>query len=80
MRHGQGLSARPLGIDQGRDAPSRVDLQIVGGLLVALAQIEHMDLACNAAFIDRDRGPLPIAGAGGVKLHFSPSLIDWNSS
>jgi hypothetical protein len=39
-----------------------------------------MDLARNAAFIDRDRGPLPIAGAGGVKLHFSPSLIDWSSS
>jgi len=38
------------------------------------------DLARDAAFIDRDRGPLPIAGAGGVKLHFSPSLIDWISS
>jgi hypothetical protein len=35
-----------------------------------------MDLARNAAFIDRDRSPLPIAGAGGVKLHSSPSLID----
>src|SRR6266851_8908011 len=76
LRHGQGLTARPLGIDQGRDARSRVDLQIVDGLLVALAQIEHMDLARNAAFIDRDRGPLSIAGAGGEKLHFSPSLID----
>jgi hypothetical protein len=26
-----------------------------------LAQIEHMDLARNTAFIDGDRGPLPIA-------------------
>ena len=75
MRHGQGLSARPLGIDQGRDAPSRVDLQIVGGLLVALAEVEHMDLARNAALIDRDRGTLPVASAGGVKFHISPSLI-----
>jgi hypothetical protein len=31
-----------------------------------------MDLARNTAFIDGDRGPLPIAGAGGVKLHFRP--------
>jgi hypothetical protein len=35
-----------------------------------------MDLARNTAFIDRDRSALPIAGTGGVKLHFSPSLID----
>src|SRR5438874_2788319 len=35
------------------------DFQIVGGLLVALAQIEHVHLARNAAFIDRDRGTLP---------------------
>jgi len=52
------------------------DFQIVGGLLVALAQIEHVHLARNAAFIDRDRGTLPVASAGGVKLHISPSLID----
>jgi hypothetical protein len=76
LGHGQGLSARPPGIDQGRDARSRVDLQVVSGLLVALAQIEHMDLARNATLIDRDRGTLPVASAGGVKLHISRSLID----
>jgi hypothetical protein len=43
--------------------------------LVALTQIEHMDLARNTAFIDCDHSALPIAGAGGVKLHFSSSLI-----
>ena len=63
LGHGQRLAARPLGIDQGRDAGGRVDLHVVGGLLIALTQIEHMDLAGNAAFVDRDRGallPLPV--------------------
>jgi hypothetical protein len=36
LRDGTGLSAQPLGINQGRDACSRLDLQIVGALLVAL--------------------------------------------
>jgi hypothetical protein len=35
-----------------------------------------MDFARNAALIDRDRGTLPVASAGGVKLHISRSLID----
>ena len=45
-------------------------------ILLALAEIEHMDFARNAALIDRDRGTLPVASAGGVKLHISPSLIN----
>jgi hypothetical protein len=59
---------------------SRVDLQVVSSFLIALAEIEHMDFAGNAALIDRDRGTLSVASAGGVKLHISPSLIDWSSS
>ena len=51
LGHGQGLSARTPGIDQGRDARSRVDLQVVSGLLVVLAEIEHMDFARNATLI-----------------------------
>jgi hypothetical protein len=35
-----------------------------------------MDFARNAALIDRDRRTLPVASAGGVKLHISRSLID----
>jgi len=75
LGHGEGLSARTPGIDQGRYARSRVDLQVVSGLLVALAEIEHMDFARNATLIDRDRGTLPVASASGVKLHISRSLI-----
>src|SRR5262249_1441954 len=75
LDHSQGLSVRPFGIDQGRDARCRVDLQVVCGLLVALAEIEHMDFARNATFIDRYRGTLTVASAGGVKLHSRPPLL-----
>ena len=40
------------------------------------SEIEHMVFARNATLIDRDRGTLPVASAGGVKLHISRSLID----
>jgi hypothetical protein len=33
-----------------------------------------MDATGGAAFVDRDRGALPVAGAGGVQLH-DPLLV-----
>ncbi len=69
LDQGQRLAVRTLRVDQGRDAAGRVDLQVIRLFLVALRQVQNMDLAGDAAFVDRDRGALPVAGAGGVKLH-----------
>src|SRR5215469_4993544 len=74
LGHRQRFSPWPVRVDKGRNPRSRVDLHVVGGPLLPLAQVEHMDLARSSTFIDRDRGALPVAGAGGVKLHMSPSL------
>ena len=53
-------------------AGGRVYLQIVRLLLVALRQVENVHRAPDAAFVNRDRGALPVAGAGGVEFHGSP--------
>src|SRR5207302_2768490 len=75
LNQGQRLAVRTLRVDQGRDPAGRVDLQIIRLFLVALRQVQDMDLASDAAFVDRDRGALPVAGAVGVELHrFSPVM------
>ena len=80
MDQGQRLAARAVGIDQRRDAGGRVYLQIVRLLLVALRQVENVHRAPDAAFVNRDRCALPVAGTGCVEFHGCPlvSLVILN--
>jgi hypothetical protein len=40
-----------------------VELDLPGGLLVALTEIEHVDPARDAASVNRNRDALPVVGA-----------------